>query len=266
MLAKALVSDVMQPYPISLGSHDLITKARSLMRSSGFRTLMVVDDGRLVGLVTARQMLRVTSTRSNIPVSGLMFPPRLVAMPSDNLAKLAKDMIKLDVTVAPVIQSIGDQTLVGIVRLEDILKYIASAPVLRKLTVGRIMSRAIVTCAPDDLISKVWDIMERTGYSGLPVTRYNKQKHVTEVIGMITRSDILKSGFIRLAGESTKGGRSPPRVQIVMRTPAIAVSPTTPVSEVAELMVRRRIGRLPVVDKGGLVGIIDREDVIKACL
>jgi CBS domain-containing protein len=256
----------MQPHPISLDPHDLITKARSLMRSTGLRTLIVTEDGKLSGLVTARQMLRITSTRSNIPVAGLMFPPRLIAVPNDNLANLVRNMLKLDVTVAPVVQSIGDQTLVGIVRFEDILKYIAKAPLLRKLTVGKIMSKTLTTCTPDDLISRVWDVMERTGYSGLPVTRYNKQKRVTEVIGMITRADIIKSGFIRLAGEAAKGGRSPPRVRIVMRTPAITVSPSTPVSEAAELMVRRKIGRLPIVEAGELLGIVDREDVIKTCL
>lgn len=267
LLMRTSVGDVMQPCSTFLNPNDLVTRARSVMRMSGLRTLPVVDDdGKLIGIITEREMLRITSTRSNILVRGFMLPPRLLATPNDNLAKLAEDMIELEVSLVPVVKSLGDQTVMGVVRLDDILRSISHSLKSSKLTVGDVMSKEVVSCGPDDEIPRVWDIMERTHYSGLPVTRYNKRRHVLEVIGMITRSDIIRSGAIRLAEESDKGRfRSPPKVQSLMRTPAVTASPSMPLLDAIDLMLKRNIGRLPVVEEGKLVGILTRGDVI-TCL
>jgi tRNA nucleotidyltransferase (CCA-adding enzyme) len=51
-----------------------------------------------------------------------------------------------------------------------------------------------------------------------------------------------------------------------MRTPAITISSKAPLAKAIELMLRRNVGRLPVVDEGNLVGIISRSDAIRvAC-
>jgi CBS domain-containing protein len=125
----------------------------------------------------------------------------------------------------------------------------------------------VVTCGPEDEVSKVWDLMEKVHHSGLPVVKYDKRKRAVEVIGMLTRSDIIRSGAIRLAEESDKGRfRSPPKVRALMRTPAITVSPETPLVDAVRLLLEKGIGRLPVVKDGSLVGIVSRADVFKACL
>jgi len=266
LLARVSISDVMQPCSVFVRSGDLVTKARAVMRSSGLRTLPVIDGGRLEGIITSRHVMRITSTRSNIPVAGLMFSPRLIATPAGDLAKLAKEMVGLGISNVPVVQSYGDKTVVGLVRFDGILKRLAGV-MKPSLVVGELMTRKVVTCGPEDELPYVWDIMERTHYSGLPVARYNRRKHANEVIGVITRSDIIRSGATRLAEESTKGKgrfRNPPRVRSLMRTPAITATPEMPVSKAIDLMLGRGIGRLPVVEGGKLVGIISRSDVIKA--
>jgi CBS domain-containing protein len=237
------------------------------MRDSGLRTLPVVKDGKLAGMINVKQIMRVTSTRSNITVAGLMMPSRLVSTPEESLDKIARDILSFEVSMAPVVRSISDQTIVGVVRLDDILHYIKKAPHSSKLTLAEIMSKKVVWCTPDDDISRVWKLMEETKYSGLPVTRYNKVRHITEVIGMITRSDIIRSGATRLGEESDKGRfRHPSRVKQIMHTPPIVGTPNMPVAEAIELMLKHDIGRLPVVDNGALVGIVSRSDIVKEWL
>lgn len=53
------------------------------------------------------------------------------------------------------------------------------------------------------------------------------------------------------------------RVRDVMKTRVVAVTPSTPFREVAELMLRHGIGAVPVVDDaGGLVGLISEADLL----
>ncbi len=50
----------------------------------------------------------------------------------------------------------------------------------------------------------------------------------------------------------------------LMTKPAITASETTPVTELAEMLAKHRIKRLPIVRDGKLVGIVSRADVIRA--
>jgi CBS domain-containing protein len=53
------------------------------------------------------------------------------------------------------------------------------------------------------------------------------------------------------------------RVRDVMKTRVVAVTPSTPFREVAELMVRHGIGAVPVIDDAGeLVGLISEADLL----
>lgn len=266
ILARTSVRDIMQLSATFVSSRDLVTHARALMRSSGFKTIPVVDGGRLEGLLTSRNVMRITSSRSNIPVAGLMLPPQPIVTPSDDLLKLSKDMLALELSDVPVVQSHADRTLVGLVRLDNILEKITGA-IKPSLTVGEIMTHKVITCSPDDDISRVWNVMEQTRCSGLPVVRQDRRKRRLEVIGVITRSDIIRSGVARLGEESDKGRfRSPPRVSSLMRSPAITATPEMTVSKAGELMLKRRVGRLPVLARDELVGIVSRSDIIKvAC-
>ena len=49
-----------------------------------------------------------------------------------------------------------------------------------------------------------------------------------------------------------------------MSTPPITVSPSDEIRKAMEIIVERNIGRLPVVENGRLVGIVSRDDIVKA--
>jgi CBS domain-containing protein len=266
MLIGVNVKDVMRPCSVFVGSDDLVTRVRALMRSSGLRSLPVIDEGKLSGIITVREVMQVTSTRSNIPASGIMFPSRLIATPEMSLTVLASQMVGFEISDVPVVRGRDDKTVVGVVKLDDILRRIAGKIPGEKL-VRDLMVKEVVTCEPEDEISKIWNLMEETNYSGLPVVRYDRRRKVNEVLGVITRSDIIRSGATRLSEESDKGRfKAPPKVSSIMRTPAVVAAPQAPLSGAIDLMIRKDVGRLPIVEGGGLVGVLSRSDIIKfAC-
>ncbi len=63
------VDKIMSYEPVSIKAGDFITHARQLMRDHFLRGIVVVDDeNRLVGMLNDQDILRVTSTRSNVTV------------------------------------------------------------------------------------------------------------------------------------------------------------------------------------------------------
>jgi CBS domain-containing protein len=51
-----------------------------------------------------------------------------------------------------------------------------------------------------------------------------------------------------------------------MSAPAVTIAPSRSVQDAAAIMTERRINRLPVVEDGGLVGIVTRADLVRAYL
>lgn len=257
-------ADAMTAKPLSVKEDDFATKVRSLFRKSGYRSLPVVDgENRLVGVITRGDILNLTSGKSNIQAKGIMSPPTIYTTPGEDLLQVAEKLIAADVGRAPVITSETDRELLGIVCTHDILKKLREKKLRhRKKRIGEIMTTQVVSCKSEDPITKVWDKMDDTGFSGIPVRRGKG------VIGMITRKDIIKAGHARIEKENERGrgkARNPPAVERLMHTPVISVTPDCTIGEAIDLMLRFDIGRLPVVNEG-LVGIIDREDVLKTYL
>lgn len=247
------VKDLMTKNPVCINSTDTVTKARSIMRKYGYKALPVLKDGKLIGIVSRGDVLRITSSKTNLQVRGIM-NPNVISIHSDgDIFSAARLMVKSGIR-----QIIVIDTNLGILSSMDVLNGFISenySPPIKKIE--NIMVKKIVRCEHDDEISKIWDKMYSSGFSGLPVVKKSK------IVGMVTRMDILKHGAIRPSKESGKRKIVP--VEKAMRTPAITVKPSTSVKDAAKTMVKNRILRLPVVDKGDkLIGIVDVEDILRA--
>jgi len=78
------------------------------------------------------------------------------------------------------------------------------------------------------------------------------------VLGILTERDFVRKIVAQEKSFSTK-------VKDVMSSPLIVISPDETVWELASLMKTRRIHRVPVVDKGRLVGIASTADLTRLC-
>lgn len=139
-----------------------------------------------------------------------------------------------------------------------------------------IMSRDVVTVRPDDSILHAARLMLQKGYSGLPVVDASGS-----LVGILTEGDFLRRvetdtvrrrphwlGFFmgsgRLAGEYTHAaGR---RVHEVMTRDVYSVSEDAPLSDIVDMMERRHIKRLPVLRRQQVVGIVTRQNLLRAVI
>lgn len=256
-----LVEDIMSRDPLYVEDSTFLTKARQLIRDNHVRGLPVVNSRKhVVGLVTNQDMLRVTSTRSNVTVAGYVVKVPTVTGQT-NVLDAARLLLKEKSTLLPVIESGDNPVLIGVVSLLDVFKNIDLEKVPDR-QIREIMTTKVVTASPDDPITKVWDRMVDEDFTGLPVTREDKP------LGMITRFDILKRGWARISKESetrpVDSTQMP--VQKLMSTPMYSIRPDDSLRTAIEAMLRYGIGRISVMDEGKLVGIVDRNDLIKSYL
>ncbi|MGI6412851.1 MAG: CBS domain-containing protein [Syntrophomonadaceae bacterium] len=140
-----------------------------------------------------------------------------------------------------------------------------------------IMTREVVTAAPDDKVEKVARLLVEHKISGIPVV--NEQKHI---LGIITEKDLmikaseLKIPFYLTLFDSIIFLENPIRfnnnlkkytairVREAMTQEVTVVDEDTPIAHIVDLMQKKRINRVPVVRHGKLVGIITRNDVLKS--
>jgi len=171
----------------------------------------------------------------------------------------AKLMIEAGLGRVPVLKSGQDMTLVGILSIVDIFRNMKLDRIPSK-TVSEVMTTDVKTCSPKDSIAKVWLNMKETGFSGLPVVKND------ELIGMVTRRNIINAGYARIEREDEQGTKSTmsPPVEKIMSTPAYFLSPEASLKEAIQTFLKLDVGRLSVVNGGKLVGIVDRNDIIKA--
>lgn len=232
--------------------HDeKVTKVRSVLRDAFIREAYVHDGkGRLLGYVDITGVLRVPATRSDVTIEGFV-KEVTPATPDDSVEKVVK-LIRMNGTDSvPVVDE--QERVIGGVRLPDIFPVIASRHSLDG-KVADYMSRDVISCDAEDTVQKIYNLIVESGYSAIPVMKKKR------LVGIISRSDLLRDGRWRPARE----GPAKTKVENVMTTPVITVSPGDELQQAAGIMVKHDISRLPVLDGDRLAGILDRHDVLKA--
>lgn len=118
------------------------------------------------------------------------------------------------------------------------------------------MTTKVVTITEDETL-RTADLRFRQGrFRHLPVVRDGT------VVGVVSDRDIRALRDLDVPDLPAVMERR--RVRDVMRSPAIVASPGDPLEQAARLMYERKIGCLPVVEDGRLVGIVTTSDVFRA--
>jgi acetoin utilization protein AcuB len=123
------------------------------------------------------------------------------------------------------------------------------------------MSQPAITVAPGTPISEALRTMRTRGIRRLPVLDASDR-----LVGIVSDRDLLHAEpspatslsiweIAYLLGRIT--------VETVMTRDVLTVGPATPVEDAAQLMVDRKIGGLPVVDGGRVVGVITETDIFR---
>lgn len=135
-------------------------------------------------------------------------------------------------------------------------------------TVSDVMTHTAVAIGTRAPFKKIIQLMTEWRVSALPVLAGEGR-----VVGVVSEADLLpKEAFPRSEperpghlDESSKAGAV--LAGDLMSSPAVTVHPDATIAEAAQIMARKRVKRLPVVDGAGLLeGVVSRGDLLKVFL
>lgn len=129
--------------------------------------------------------------------------------------------------------------------------------------VGERMSHPIISIAPDMPVHDALDMFKRERIRRAPVVKEGK------LIGIVSDKDLLNaspSPATSLSVWEMNYLLSKITVSEVMTKKVLTVSEDTPIEEAARIMADNKIGGLPVLRDGHVVGIITETDLFKIFL
>ena len=140
-----------------------------------------------------------------------------------------------------------------------------------------IMTTHVVTAGPDETVAQVARTLAANHISAVPIC----DKDGT-LLGMLSEGDLMRpfstetemrrAWWLRMLAEGTDLApeflsyvrADQRRARDLMVTPVITATEQTAVREVADLMMKHRIKRVPIVRGGKVVGIVARADLVRA--
>jgi acetoin utilization protein AcuB len=123
------------------------------------------------------------------------------------------------------------------------------------------MSKPPITAPPDMPIQEALKLMRSRGIRRLPVVD-KKGK----LIGIVSDRDLLHAAPSKATSLSVWELNyllSKVTLKDVMTKDVITVKPDTPVQEAARIMADKKVGGLPVVQNGKLIGVITETDLFR---
>jgi len=252
-----------------------------LFKKHGISAVPVLKDGKVVGIVTRKDILRKIEEDQ---LALLMTPNPVTVNADEDVEKVVRIFIDNPFHRLPVVE---DGKLVGIVTVKDLIKLIADLGIDEP--VKKYMSHSVVCVWDETPLNIVGEIMRLSNSEICPVIDSNAQ-----LVGIVDEKIMLTETLIEEFIEQTQYSSSSdtddawtwdgirdyavkyfeisvvklPKdaVKKFMKEP-VYVYPQTSVSKCARLMVKHDVDHMPVLDsRERLMGIVNDKDIIKALL
>ena len=129
----------------------------------------------------------------------------------------------------------------------------------KKATVSEIMMGSPVTLGPDDTLDLANDIISLGRIRHIPILDHGK------LVGLISERDLIGAAANRIFGlnqESRSALLKSELIKNIMKKRVVTVTPDTPIKDAAAIMADKKIGCVPVVSDGALVGLVTTTNVL----
>lgn len=137
-----------------------------------------------------------------------------------------------------------------------------------------IMTKTVITGQLDTTVAQAAELMTRHRISAIPVIDKNGG-----IIGIVSEGDLMRrvegandqtrSWWLSLFSDNPSSARGfvherGQHLKDIMTTQVTTVAADTPVGQIAQLLEKKHIKRVPVVEDGQVVGIVSRANLLQA--
>ena len=116
-----------------------------------------------------------------------------------------------------------------------------------------IMTTNVITVKKDMVLTDVIALLLRWHISAMPVV-----DDEDKMVGIVSEIDLVNLTFDGNAGDTI--------VEEVMVTDIVSFSPDTQLADLVQSFSKRHLRRVPIIDKGKVVGIVSRRDILREML
>ncbi len=253
------VKEIMTTKIITVDKDDSLKLVLDLMKKYEITKIPVTEEKKFFGLVTDNviayklgSIRKRGITASRLHASSVTEKEVQVISPEEEVKNILKSVGEPGPTMLPVVEK---EKLIGVVTKADLLPLVTN-----KNQLHSIMQKKVYTVNLDDRIVHARRIMITNNIARLPVLEEKK------LVGVISDVEIALA-FASLK-KSFSLGRQKHRldellVKDVMRSPVVWSNPSMSIYDAAQLMLKRNIGALPLIENDKLVGMVTRTDLLK---
>jgi len=253
------VKEIMKTKIITVDKDDSLKLVLDLMKKYEITKIPVTEEKKFFGLVTDNviayklgSIRKRGITASRLHASSVTEKEVQVISPEEEVKNILKSVGEPGPTMLPVVEK---EKLIGVVTKADLLPLVTN-----KNQLHSIMQKKVYTVNLDDRIVHARRIMITNNIARLPVLEEKK------LVGVISDVEIALA-FASLK-KSFSLGRQKHRldellVKDVMRSPVVWSNPSMSIYDAAQLMLKRNIGALPLIENDKLVGMVTRTDLLK---
>lgn len=126
--------------------------------------------------------------------------------------------------------------------------------------VREIMMGSPVTLKPDDTLDLANDVIALGRIRHIPVVQDG------QLVGLLSERDLIGAAASQIFGLKQKSKSALLKsvlIKDVMKKRVITVKPETPIKEAAHLLAEKKIGCVPVLSDGSLVGLVTTTDILR---
>ena len=116
-----------------------------------------------------------------------------------------------------------------------------------------IMTANVIKVKKDVILTEAIALLLRWHISALPVV-----DDENKMVGIISEIDLVNLAFDGNAADTI--------VEEVMVTDIVSFSPNTELADLVRTFSKRHLRRVPIIDKGKVVGIVSRRDILREML
>ena len=251
--------DVMQYGVISTEKDAPVSEGVHLLVSTRISALPVTHEGRLVGVLSEKDLLPLLFEKDYLPGRVEAYMTREVVSfdVEDSLFEISHFLVEKPFRRVPIMKN---ETISGMITRSDLIKYyrqqvqttqhITKTMHSKAGSAQEIMQHGLLPVTPKTPIFEAMDLMVKFNVPGLPVVDAQNT-----LLGILTEKDLLR--FICHPRATCK------EVKDLMTANPVCFSPQDSIEKICVVLISNSFYQVPIVDAGRLSGIVSRADALR---